>query len=247
MSHQEKEEQQLKISTAICFFVMASAMLLILYLFIDYLRTVFTFMVMLSCIGCMSILVEDLLLQGLNPHEGHALRKEFWFPLFGDVSVASLTGTVSGIAVTLAWYFTKNWILSNILGLVLAITFLKTVKLNTLIPGVLLLSLLFCYDVFWVFITPYFTSGGESVMMVVATGLDIPIKIVMPHITNPYPTSTCSLLGLGDILIPGIFIGFMSRFGWDVVNSSIYYYGALVSYTIALLACGACLWIFNTG
>ena len=50
-------------------------------------------------------------------------------------------------------------------------------------------------------------------MVAVATGLDIPIKLVMPHITNNYPNAACSILGLGDILIPGIFISFMTRFG----------------------------------
>lgn len=82
-------------------------------------------------------------------------------------------------------------------------------------------------------------------MMVVATGLDIPIKLVMPHITNYFPTTACSLLGLGDILIPGIFICFMARFGTEVVKTEVYFYAAIIAYTIALLCCGASLWIFN--
>ena len=71
----------------------------------------------------------------------------------------------------------------------LALTFLKTLRLTTLIPGMVLLGLLFFYDIFWVFISPYFTTGGKSVMVAVATGLDIPIKLVMPHLTVDYPTS----------------------------------------------------------
>jgi hypothetical protein len=82
-------------------------------------------------------------------------------------------------------------------------------------------------------------------MVVVATGLDIPIKLVMPHITINYPTQACSLLGLGDILIPGIFITFMSRFGFEVVKSASYFYGAVIAYTIALITCGSSLWIFQ--
>ena len=82
-------------------------------------------------------------------------------------------------------------------------------------------------------------------MVAVATGLDIPIKLVMPHLTADYPTSACSLLGLGDILIPGIFISFMSRFGFEVVRTNSYFYAAIGSYTLALLSCGACLWFFH--
>lgn len=55
-------------------------------------------------------------------------------------------------------------------------------------PGVVLLSLLFFYDIFWVFISPAFT-GGTSVMVAVATSLEVPIKLYMPHITQDYPTS----------------------------------------------------------
>ena len=82
-------------------------------------------------------------------------------------------------------------------------------------------------------------------MLAVATGMDIPIKLVMPHLTNVFPTTGCSLLGLGDILIPGIFISFMTRFGDEVAKSNVYFYGAITAYSIALFTCGACLWIFN--
>jgi hypothetical protein len=148
-----------------------------------------------------------------------------------------------GIALSVAWFITKNWLLNNTLAIILAITFLKTIRLNTLVPGLLLLGLLFFYDIFWVFISPVFT-GGNSVMLVVATGLDIPIKLVMPHF-RAYPTSACSLLGLGDILIPGIFITFMARFGKEVAKTEAYFYSAIVWYTLALMACGTSLWVFN--
>ncbi len=82
-------------------------------------------------------------------------------------------------------------------------------------------------------------------MVVVATGLDIPIKLVMPHLSADFPTSACSLIGLGDILIPGIFICFMARFGFEVAKTNSYFYAAIISYTIALLCCGASLWIFK--
>jgi hypothetical protein len=82
-------------------------------------------------------------------------------------------------------------------------------------------------------------------MVAVATGLEVPIKLYMPHLTSDYPTTACSLLGLGDILVPGIFISFMTKFGDEVAHSKAYFYAAIISYTIALLICGASLWIFN--
>jgi len=232
-------------SSAIIFFVCASAMLLILFMFIDYLRPVFTILIMFSCVGCSSIMIEEILLHGLKPRDESFLRKEYKLPCFGKTNMATIIGTLCGIVLSVAWVYTKNWMLNNILAIFLALTFLKTLRLNSLMPGVVLLGLLFFYDIFWVFLSPMFT-GGQSVMVVVATGLDIPIKIVMPHITAAYPTSGCSLLGLGDILIPGIFIIFMARFGTEVVNTEKYFYAAIIAYAIALFTCGACLWIFST-
>jgi len=162
-------------------------MLFILYLFLDYLKDIFSILILLSCVGCASIIVEDFLLQGLKPGPNDLLRKEYKFPFFGAANVASIIGTGIGLVVAISWYFTHNWILNNVLGIMLSITFLKTLRLTTMMPGLLLLGLLFFYDIFWVFISPMFTSGGQSVMVVVATGLDIPIKLVMPYLMHDVP------------------------------------------------------------
>jgi len=135
--------------------------------------------------------------------------------------------------------------------------FLKTIRLNKLLPGVLLLTLLFFYDIFWVFYSTKFTKGGESVMVAVATGFEAPIKLLMPHLTSfNYPTTTCSMLGLGDIVIPGMYIGFLIRFGryTAFLNTekqpsssprNPYVCPAIAAYSLALFSCGAFLVIFN--
>jgi len=158
----------------------------------------------------------------------------------------------SGFVISFSWFFTKNWILNNVLGICMAFVFLKTLRLNQLLPGILLLCLLFFYDIFWVFYSPSIT-GGKSVMIEVATGFDAPIKILMPHISlRDYPTQNCSLLGLGDIVIPGLYIGFLIRFGRQINIKSglqepvtIYRNVALLFYSLALCTCGLCLWLYK--
>jgi signal peptide peptidase-like protein 2B len=135
-------------------------MLLILYLFLDYLKDIFSILILVSCIGCASIIIEDFLIQGLNAKEDHFLNHKIQIPCCGNVSVGSILGTVIGVILSVSWYITHNWILNNTLALLLALTFLKSLRLTTLVPGLLLLGLLFFYDIFWVFITPYFTSSG---------------------------------------------------------------------------------------
>lgn len=224
---------------------MSSTMLLLLYLFLDQVKFIFTILICFSCIGCISIILEDYQLQFLKPGENSFIKKKIRLPVFGEMTVAGIIGTVVGVILTGSWYVTHFWLLNNILAFFLALTFLKTLRLTTLIPGMVLLGLLFFYDIFWVFLSPYFTTGGKSVMVAVATGLDIPIKLVMPHLTNDYPTTACSLLGLGDILIPGIFLTFMARFGFEVVNTSTYYHTGMIAYGLSLIACGVSLFVYK--
>jgi len=47
---------------------------------------------------------------------------------------------------------------------------LKTIRLPTFKACTLLLLVLFVYDVFFVFITPFLTKSGNSIMVEVATG-----------------------------------------------------------------------------
>ena len=54
-------------------------------------------------------------------------------------------------------------------------------------------------------------------MIAVATSFEAPIKLVMPRVSSLIPSSRCSMLGLGDIVIPGLYIGFLIRYGRHTV------------------------------
>jgi minor histocompatibility antigen H13 len=65
--------------------------------------------------------------------------------------------------------------------------------------------LLFFYDIFFVLGTP--------VMVAVATNVDAPIKLLFPKaFAVSDADAQFSMLGLGDIVIPGIFIALLLRF-----------------------------------
>lgn len=102
-------------------------------------------------------------------------------------------------------------------------------KLNSIKIGTILLTAIFIYDVFFVFITPFLT-GGSSVMLDVASGgsesasdLDhcykypeectgigfLPMLFILPQV-NDYADGII-ILGLGDIVLPGFLIAFCSR------------------------------------
>ncbi|KAJ3139424.1 hypothetical protein HK100_011565 [Physocladia obscura] len=121
------------------------------------------------------------------------------------------------LATTAAYLYYKHWILSNAFGISFSITAIRLLKLDSFATGMMLLAGLFFYDVFWVF--------GTDVMVTVAKGLDVPIKVIFPKnltavleygILNvpPKEVSGFTMLGLGDIVIPGIFVALCLSFDY---------------------------------
>lgn len=138
-----------------------------------------------------------------------------------------ITGTLVG-----TWYITRNWVANNLIGCIAVLVFLKMLRLNKLMPGLAVLSALFLYDIFWVFFSPYIFHG-ESVMVVVATNVDLPAKLVFPS-WNVF--TSCSLIGLGDLAVPGFYIGYVTRFG-DYMRTNLYYLCHIIAYILSIIVC----------
>ena len=100
--------------------------------------------------------------------------------------------------------------LSNIIALCIILTLFNVIKLDNMKVGALLLILAFFYDIFWVFYSS--KIFGTSVMESVATTVDLPMKFIFPSLRE-LPIPRCSLIGLGDLALPGIFIAYCNRFG----------------------------------
>jgi minor histocompatibility antigen H13 len=104
----------------------------------------------------------------------------------------------------------KPWFLTNLQGFAVSYSALQLMSPTTFATGSLVLGALFCYDIWAVFFTP--------LMVTVAKNLDQPIKMVFPRPDEPSatpgepPVKSFSMLGLGDIVLPGIMIGLALRF-----------------------------------
>lgn len=130
---------------------------------------------------------------------------------------------------TLVFY----WVIQDLFGLCMCMLFLETIKLNAIKVGAILLVVAFFYDIFFVFVTPLLTKHGESIMVNVATsggppkadpswcekyphaadcqgGDPLPMLFAMPRIGDYQ--GGCSMLGLGDIVLPGLLLSFASRY-----------------------------------
>jgi minor histocompatibility antigen H13 len=101
----------------------------------------------------------------------------------------------------------KPWYLTNLMGFAFSYSALQLMSPTTFSTGSLVLCGLFFYDVYMVFFTP--------LMVTVAKSLDIPIKLLFPR---PAPVGDVAgkpqfaMLGLGDIVLPGMVMGLALRF-----------------------------------
>jgi len=114
---------------------------------------------------------------------------------------------MSIISVTF-YVWSKSWIYNNLLAVVFCVHALQFIFMGNFKTGALLLTLLFFYDIFFVF--------GTDVMVTVAKNIDAPIKLQFPRDLSTTPPQY-SILGLGDIVIPGIFMSLCLRF--DVLKN----------------------------
>lgn len=137
---------------------------------------------------------------------------------------------VASTAVGVWYMLQKHWIANNLFGIAFAINGIELLHLNNVVTGCILLSGLFFYDIFWVF--------GTNVMVTVAKNFDAPIKLVFPQdiLTNGFAASNFAMLGLGDIVIPGIFIALLMRFDNSLKRKNhLYFWTTYAAYLFGLL------------
>jgi len=119
---------------------------------------------------------------------------------------SEVAGGIIAIIPTIIYAYTKNWLMNNLFGLSFSICGIESLILPSFKVGFILLWGLFFYDIFWVY--------GTDVMLTVAKSVDAPIKLIFP-ISLVADPPTFSMLGLGDIVIPGVFIALCLKFDVD--------------------------------
>eukprot|EP00127_Corallochytrium_limacisporum_P005891 Clim_evm36s214 gene=Clim_evmTU36s214 len=144
-------------------------------------------------------------------------------PFFGEVSRKSLVLFAISWAVATVWLIYRKdewiWWLRNFLGFCFVVTLLRSVHLGNLKVASVLGLCFFMYDTFFVFITPYLTKSGTSVMVGVAAGHHgggetMPVIFTIPRFNDPWAPcgSAPSMLGYGDVIVPGLVVALGYRF-----------------------------------
>ncbi|XP_051725759.1 signal peptide peptidase-like 2A isoform X2 [Ctenopharyngodon idella] len=197
-----------------------------------------------------------------------------------SVSVRSLLLAAVCITLSVIWGVYRNddrwiWILQDLLGIAFCLNFLKTISLSNFKICVILLSLLLLYDVFFVFITPFLTANGESIMVQVALGPGagggkgggkgvvvpadpssssyekLPVVMRIPQF-SAVAQNLCmmqfSILGYGDIIIPGLLVAYCHRFDmWTGNSRRTYFISCAVAYAVGLMVTFAVMLLSKMG
>ncbi|XP_063334307.1 signal peptide peptidase-like 2A isoform X3 [Pelmatolapia mariae] len=166
-----------------------------------------------------------------------------------NFSVRSLLLAAVCISISVVWGVYRNedrwiWILQDLLGIAFCLNFMKTISLSNFKICVILLSLLLIYDVFFVFITPFFTKNGVSIMVQVALGPDasgekLPVVMRVPRLLA-WAQNLCmmqfSILGYGDIIVPGLLVAYCSRFDvWIKSKRKVYFVSCCIAYFLGMI------------
>ncbi|KAK4266843.1 hypothetical protein QN277_023711 [Acacia crassicarpa] len=205
-------------AAAVLFVVVASCFLVMIYKLMSY--WFIEILVVLFCIGGVEGLQTCLVaLLSCFRWFRHAVQTYVKVPIFGAVSYLTLAVTPFCIAFAVVWAVHRRisfaWIGQDILGIALIITVLQIVRMPNLKVGTVLLSCAFLYDIFWVFVSKWWFH--ESVMIVVARGDKsgedgIPMLLKIPRLFDPW--GGYSVIGFGDIILPGLLVAFSLRYDW---------------------------------
>ncbi|CAB3407271.1 unnamed protein product [Caenorhabditis bovis] len=238
----------------------------------------------LSIQGCLSALLSNF---AISSSGWYRARME-WFPLklsCGLTTKPTYSSMVLGLFGTIIcaiWFFNRlnpyAFILLDFINVTLCLHILKTLRLPSLKWITTLMVCMFVYDAVMVFMTPYWTKNGCSVMLEVATGIDCsashdnssgyplpPIEYshtpekfpMLMQVMHFDPMISCidlsvergfqmTILGLGDIIIPGYLVshGFTMN-GFDEKARIIYGTVTVIGYGVGLIATFIALYLMK--
>eukprot|EP00002_Diphylleia_rotans_P030350 TRINITY_DN6229_c0_g1_i1.p1 TRINITY_DN6229_c0_g1~~TRINITY_DN6229_c0_g1_i1.p1 ORF type:complete len:237 (+),score=31.13 TRINITY_DN6229_c0_g1_i1:465-1175(+) len=181
---------------------------------------------------------------------------------FGIVSRIDCIVFLISVMVIIFWYVTGHWGLNNIIGISFCIASMSTLRIPNVKIATMLLGALFLYDIFWVFYSE--SIFHKNVMVTVATShttnpivaiaeranitipitheLDLPLKIMYPNDGKGY-----SILGLGDMVIPGMmlttFLRFDSLKGLDLRRG--YFLISFLGYCLGMLSALVAVFLYQ--
>lgn len=203
-----------KVRNVIIFVLAGCATLLLFFYFFDIIK--YVLLVIVTAVSLMSVFFVGAPLVDYVFARFHWENKAINIDRVPPIHYSLITMVFICLLSIGLWIATGYWLVVNCLAWCIGVTQLSLIRLPSMKLAVVLLCAFLVYDVFWVFISPLIF--GESVMVAVASKMPVsalPMTLSMPHVFNEHGIS---LLGLGDIVLPGLFICY--TYAFDTALSS---------------------------
>eukprot|EP00045_Choanoeca_perplexa_P010502 m.106317 g.106317 ORF g.106317 m.106317 type:complete len:545 (+) comp15299_c0_seq2:62-1696(+) len=212
----EPETLDFSWQAVVIFLIMACTVLLLLYFFYQYLVYVLIAIFTLGAAGAWTTIVMRWLPRSSNT----CLQQTFKLPCQLTATGQEMVVWVISFGFAMLWFGLRHkpyaWVLQDILGVGFMVNALHLIRIPSLKIVTIILVVFPIYDVFFVFITPHLTKNHDSVMVKAATGggatEQIPLALMIPHFQSDYCYQGNSLLGFGDVMIPGLCVAYALRF-----------------------------------
>ena len=260
----------LSVGHTVGFIVTASCFLILLF-YVD-LNAVISVLYCISAGSAVSTMLARPLLKRALPRRASNTILLDIERLGLTLTTLDVLSTVGGLGLALWWYLVRDkssyaWVLQDLMGSCLCVLFLSLVRFPNIKVATVLLSLAFFYDIFFVFLSPLLFH--ESVMIKVATGgvpkadatycekypkdkdcqtrEELPMLLILPRI-NDYQGGY-TMLGLGDIILPGLLVAFAARYDMatGVPLHKGYFRLMVWGYAVGLMLANLAVYLMETG
>jgi signal peptide peptidase-like protein 2B len=172
------------------------------------------------CFGC-ALCISDLGRRLLPSCLGRWVQRGLILPLLGPVTVAELASLPLALLLVACFLLYRGshfgFIFQDVLGMAFLLCFQLHAKFTDLRSACYFLCIMFCYDFFWVFLSPLLFD--KSVMANVAGGdgdgaggdasEQLPMVLLLPMFNDPFGGE--EMLGFGDVALPGLLVSYTLR------------------------------------
>jgi signal peptide peptidase-like protein 2B len=187
-------------------FVASAALLLMLVLSSKIFYSLFALLFAVLCWDSM-ILVMSRWASASLTDRGASLQ---------TLRIADIAVVVTSTVIVGAWIILRHaplwWVLQDYLALWLCVASFGLLQIPSLKIGAILLGSALVYDVWWVYLQPMVT-GSASAMVSIAKHHALPLFLAFPEVGSVGTAPAYAILGLGDVLLPGLLIIFAYRWG----------------------------------
>ena len=187
-----------------------------------------------------------------NQFLGNILIRSNWYRIGFQVPKTNFTislfmiiGALLGFVFIIPWGITNDWVLSDIITIILFIAAINVLKVNKFKNGLFLLIMQIVIDIMWMIFFNYLFNRDYSTSQqyrddkqyndFFGSQMTLPLKIECVFIKPEYNVnSKCSWISISNLIIPCLLISYFNRYD-NYVNATIYSIMSILAYLIGII------------